>query len=113
MYSRSARRRRLGNRVDEAASAGRKVCQLLPLLLQVISRRRDDRDGDGVVVSAGPNIPLRKANPAFCDRSKSHKKLDPFDDGKNGWSTTTGESFLARGSLLRQWLGEHAYMYVS
>lgn len=27
-------------------------------------------------------IPMRKANPAFCDRSKSHKKLDPFDDRK-------------------------------
>lgn len=25
---------------------------------------------------------MRKANPAFCDRSKSHKKLDPFDDRK-------------------------------
>lgn len=25
---------------------------------------------------------MRKANPAFCDRSKSHKKLDPFNDRK-------------------------------
>ena len=25
---------------------------------------------------------MRKANPAFCERSKSHKKLDPFDDRK-------------------------------
>lgn len=44
-------------------------------------------------------IPMRKANPAFCDRSKSHKKLDPFDDRKMvNWLTE--EPFLVRSSTI-------------
>lgn len=44
-------------------------------------------------------IPMRKANPAFCDRSKSHKKLDPFDDRKMVYWLAENP-FLVRSSAI-------------
>lgn len=65
------------------------------LTLTIFSGRR-------VKVSAGSfdrPIPMRKANPAFCDRSKSHKKLDPFDDRKMVYWLAENP-FLVRSSAI-------------
>lgn len=42
---------------------------------------------------------MRKANPAFCDRSKSHKKLDPFNDRKMVYWLAENP-FLVRSSTI-------------
>lgn len=65
--------------------------------------------GRRVKGTAGSNdrpIPMRKANPAFCDRSKSHKKLDPFDDRKMVYWLAENP-FLVRSSAISASVSVH------
>lgn len=52
---------------------------------------------------------MRKANPAFCDRSKSHKKLDPFDDRKMVYWLAENP-FLVRSSAISASVSVHPYL---
>lgn len=51
---------------------------------------------------------MRKANPAFCDRSKSHKKLDPFDDRKMVYWLAENP-FLVRSSAISVSVSVHPF----